>query len=95
MRKPKLPVVAPVGAPPVHSAFPSLGTGLDTSVARCPWDRSVRLREQRQVVAHRRGPMLVLAGPGTGKTTTLVEAMVERLQGPDRLRPVRAFIEAS
>jgi len=43
--------------------------------------------EQRQVVAHRRGPLLVLAGPGTGKTTTLVEAMVDRLQGPDRLRP--------
>lgn len=43
--------------------------------------------EQRQVVAHRRGPLLVLAGPGTGKTTTLVEAMVDRLQGTDRLRP--------
>jgi superfamily I DNA/RNA helicase/RecB family exonuclease len=43
--------------------------------------------EQRGVVAHRHGPMLVLAGPGTGKTTTLVEAMVERLGGPDALRP--------
>jgi superfamily I DNA/RNA helicase/RecB family exonuclease len=43
--------------------------------------------DQRRVVAHRRGPMLVLAGPGTGKTTTLVEAMVDRLQGEDRLRP--------
>ena len=50
-------------------------------------DAPVLDAEQRQVVAHRRGPMLVLAGPGTGKTTTLVEAMVERLQGPDRLRP--------
>ena len=39
------------------------------------------------MVAHRRGPLLVLAGPGTGKTTTLVEAMVARLQGPDPLRP--------
>ena len=43
--------------------------------------------EQRQVVAHRRGPMLVLAGPGTGKTTTLVEAMVGRMTGPDSVRP--------
>jgi superfamily I DNA/RNA helicase/RecB family exonuclease len=43
--------------------------------------------EQQQVVAHRSGPMLVLAGPGTGKTTTLVEAMVARLEGPDALRP--------
>lgn len=43
--------------------------------------------EQREVVAHRRGPLLVLAGPGTGKTTTLVEAMVGRMTGPDALRP--------
>ncbi|HEY7859538.1 MAG TPA: ATP-dependent DNA helicase [Candidatus Nanopelagicales bacterium] len=43
--------------------------------------------DQLRVVAHRRGPLLVLAGPGTGKTTTLVEAMVARLRGPDALRP--------
>jgi superfamily I DNA/RNA helicase/RecB family exonuclease len=42
--------------------------------------------EQRRVVAHRHGPLLVLAGPGTGKTTTLVEAMVARLQGPGAVR---------
>ncbi len=42
--------------------------------------------DQRAVVAHRRGALLVLAGPGTGKTTTLVEAVVERLAAePDRL----------
>ena len=27
--------------------------------------------EQARVVAHARGPLLVLAGPGTGKTTTI------------------------
>src|SRR5690606_38894157 len=43
--------------------------------------------DQGRVVAHRGGPLLVLAGPGTGKTTTLVEAMVARLSGPDALRP--------
>ncbi|MEW2422523.1 ATP-dependent helicase [Streptomyces nigra] len=34
---------------------------------------------QRSVVDHRTGPMLVLAGPGTGKTTTLVESVAERI----------------
>lgn len=33
---------------------------------------------QRAVVEHDRGPLLVLAGPGTGKTTTLVESVVRR-----------------
>jgi superfamily I DNA/RNA helicase/RecB family exonuclease len=35
---------------------------------------------QQAVVDHDRGPLLVLAGPGTGKTTTLVEAVVERVR---------------
>ncbi|MBZ5734169.1 ATP-dependent helicase [Nocardioides sp. TRM66260-LWL] len=35
---------------------------------------------QRAVVEHAGGPLLVLAGPGTGKTTTLVEAIVERIE---------------
>src|SRR3954454_6462730 len=34
---------------------------------------------QRAVVEHGGGPLLVLAGPGTGKTTTLVESVVERV----------------
>ncbi len=35
--------------------------------------------EQQSVVEHREGPLLVLAGPGTGKTTTIVESVVARL----------------
>ncbi|QDY78910.1 ATP-dependent helicase [Streptomyces qinzhouensis] len=34
---------------------------------------------QRAVVDHEHGPLLVLAGPGTGKTTTLVEAVAARI----------------
>lgn len=35
---------------------------------------------QRRVVEHAGGPLLVLAGPGTGKTTTLVESIVDRIE---------------
>ncbi|GAB3464944.1 hypothetical protein GCM10027570_53140 [Streptomonospora sediminis] len=35
---------------------------------------------QQRVVAHQGGPLLVLAGPGTGKTTTIVEAVVDRIE---------------
>ncbi|MGY2004709.1 ATP-dependent helicase [Blastococcus sp. SYSU DS1024] len=34
---------------------------------------------QRAVVDHPGGPLLVLAGPGTGKTTTIVEAVATRI----------------
>jgi superfamily I DNA/RNA helicase/RecB family exonuclease len=34
---------------------------------------------QRAVVAHTDGPLLVLGGPGTGKTSTLVEAVAARV----------------
>lgn len=44
---------------------------------------------QRRVVEHPGGPLLVLAGPGTGKTTTLVESVVHRIehrgQSPDEI----------
>ncbi|MEO5874399.1 MAG: ATP-dependent DNA helicase [Streptosporangiaceae bacterium] len=36
-------------------------------------------QQQQRVVDHAGGPMLVLAGPGTGKTTTIVEAVVDRI----------------
>ncbi|MFN2626175.1 MAG: ATP-dependent helicase [Mycobacteriales bacterium] len=35
---------------------------------------------QQRVVDHASGPLLVLAGPGTGKTTTLVEAVIDRVE---------------
>ena len=41
--------------------------------------------DQLKVVEHRTGAMRVLAGPGTGKTTTLVAAMSARLVGDDKL----------
>ena len=43
---------------------------------------------QQAVVDHPGGPLLVLAGPGTGKTTTLVEAVVRRVErgaDPDQI----------
>jgi superfamily I DNA/RNA helicase/RecB family exonuclease len=43
---------------------------------------------QRVVVAHTGGPLLVVGGPGTGKTTTMVEAVVARVAGgadPERV----------
>ncbi|MFE4529272.1 ATP-dependent helicase [Streptomyces anulatus] len=42
---------------------------------------------QRAVVDHPGGPLLVLAGPGTGKTTTLVESVAARVnRGADPAR---------
>ncbi|MFF0272547.1 UvrD-helicase domain-containing protein [Streptomyces sp. NPDC004330] len=43
---------------------------------------------QREVVDHAGGPLLVLAGPGTGKTTTLVESVATRMEkgaDPERI----------
>jgi superfamily I DNA/RNA helicase/RecB family exonuclease len=45
---------------------------------------ATRLDEaQQRVVDHAGGPLLVLAGPGTGKTTTIVEAVAERIERRD------------
>ncbi|MEV0629859.1 ATP-dependent helicase [Nonomuraea wenchangensis] len=46
---------------------------------------------QRAVVGHPGGPLLVLAGPGTGKTTTIVESVVDRIERRG-LDPERALI---
>jgi superfamily I DNA/RNA helicase/RecB family exonuclease len=43
---------------------------------------------QQAVVDHSGGPLLVLAGPGTGKTTTIVEAVAARIEAgidPERI----------
>lgn len=41
------------------------------------WEPSV---EQRRVTEHGKGRLKVLAGPGTGKTATLVEAVADRIE---------------
>jgi len=47
--------------------------------------------DQRRVVSHDGGPLLVLAGPGTGKTTAIVEAVVHRIR--DRgIDPARVLV---
>src|ERR1700685_2961656 len=38
-------------------------------------------KAQQQVVSHSAGPLLVLAGPGTAKTTAIVESVVHRIAG--------------
>ena len=57
---------------------------LDPTPAK-PYQPPVLDEDQLRVVNHRQGAMRVLAGPGTGKTTTLVAAMAARLTGPDAL----------
>jgi superfamily I DNA/RNA helicase/RecB family exonuclease len=66
-------------------------TGVTYRLVRPPVERAAPPEldpSQRAVVDHASGPLLVLAGPGTGKTTTLVEAVVERVREgaePDRV----------
>src|SRR5258707_10687560 len=46
---------------------------------------------QQRVVSHAAGPLLVLAGPGTGKTTAIVESVVHRIS--DRgIEPARGLM---
>ena len=54
--------------PPATAAAHRIGTPVDLDA------------DQRRVVDHESGPLLVLAGPGTGKTTTLVEAIADRIE---------------
>ena len=63
---PRYALVRPVAAPGVPT--PGTATELEPD------------REQRRVVEHSVGPLLVLAGPGTGKTTMLQAAVTERVR---------------
>ncbi|MFD5076321.1 ATP-dependent helicase [Streptomyces sp. NPDC058371] len=67
-----------------HLSHPSVrqGTRGAYRLVRTPPARSDPPRldaAQRSVVDHKGGPLLVLAGPGTGKTTTLVESVAARI----------------
>lgn len=64
---------------------------LDTSPLPRPAQPDLDSR-QRAVVDHVRGPLLVLAGPGTGKTTTIVESVIARIQGPKPIRPEKILV---
>lgn len=60
-----------------------LATGRKLQLVPAPGLAGVRPeldRYQQAVVTHESGPLLVLAGPGTGKTTTLVESVVARIE---------------
>ena len=76
-----------------------MSTPASTSAVRRPAYRLVRRRRpavpallddplQRHVIEHTDGPLLVVGGPGTGKTTVLVEAVAARIAAgvdPERI----------
>ncbi|MER7911486.1 ATP-dependent DNA helicase [Streptomyces sp. NPDC096068] len=81
---------------PPHQGQPHPGPGRQRTpgayrlvrTAPAPLDPPRLDAAQREVVEHEGGPLLVLAGPGTGKTTTLVEAVAARMEkgaDPERL----------
>ncbi|MFD5769714.1 ATP-dependent helicase [Streptomyces sp. NPDC127049] len=81
---------------PPHRGQPYPGAGRQRTpgayrlvrTAPAPVDPPQLDAAQRAVVEHDRGPLLVLAGPGTGKTTTLVEAVATRMErgtDPERI----------
>jgi superfamily I DNA/RNA helicase/RecB family exonuclease len=79
-----------VGAGVVHSGGAEQGggrsagpTGVEPRAGGSAGDAAYPPRRpdpaQAEVVAHTAGPMLVIGGPGTGKTSTLVEAVAARV----------------
>lgn len=66
------------------------GAGTASAPAPAPVQAAPVLDEaQQSVVDHKGGPLLVLAGPGTGKTTTIVSAVADRIENrgidPERI----------
>ncbi|HEY3527838.1 MAG TPA: ATP-dependent DNA helicase [Nocardioides sp.] len=62
---------------PEHTTYRLVPAVVDAQLVGKPIDLDA---DQRRVVDHESGPLLVLAGPGTGKTTTLVEAIADRIE---------------
>src|SRR5947209_381505 len=87
MDQPNAPAYRLIRRPPAAagSAGPGAGAGAASGASRAP-----RLDQaQQQVVDHAGGPLLVLAGPGTGKTTTIVATVADRIENrgisPERI----------
>ena len=79
--------VPAIGAPSVGPAGPAVPSARSPERPRYRLIRPgaesgappVRTAVEESVVAHARGPLLVLGGPGTGKTTLLVDAVAARV----------------
>ena len=71
--------------------YATMTTASPYRLVRTPPPRATRMvpdAAQQAVLDHGAGPLLVLAGPGTGKTTTLVEAVARKVEGgltPDQV----------
>jgi superfamily I DNA/RNA helicase/RecB family exonuclease len=63
-----------------HATGPLAGDRADNSASAPHGTVPCLDAAQQSVVDHKGGPLLVLAGPGTGKTTTIVEAVTERIE---------------
>ncbi len=82
--------MAPDTPDPGATAHP--GATADHGTTADPEASPIRLdAAQRRAVERRGGPALLLAGPGTGKTTTIVEAVAHRVE-QDGLRPEQVLV---
>jgi superfamily I DNA/RNA helicase/RecB family exonuclease len=77
MDQSRAPAYRLVRRPPAAAA-PGTAAAPEAAAAKAP--AAPRLdQHQQRVVDHEGGPLLVLAGPGTGKTTTIVAAVADRI----------------
>ena len=88
-----------------HELPPSLGGGLGGQTVGPSWSTLLVSRrsgppespllvpdeDQQRVIDYRDGPLLVLAGPGTGKTATVVELVADRVERHG-LRPEQILV---